>query len=110
MGKYTKYSTDPEFISLLAKELDIIPEEAKVISKVFVECVRSCIVRNGVLNIRSLGFFHTKSRKAGKARNIRTGEEMVIPLTMRILFKPSHSIKQAVNERSKKIRREKIGY
>jgi len=35
---------------------------------------------------------------------------MKIALMMRIIFRPSHSLKQSVNERAKRVRKEKIGF
>ncbi len=105
-----KYNTDPEFISELAQRLNIKPDYAKEITKAFTDSVRNLIVTNGILNVRGLGFFHTRTRKGGIARNPHTGQEMKIAVMMRIIFRPSHSLKQAVNERAKRVRKEQIGF
>jgi len=103
----TKYNTDKELISEFARMISVSPDKAKDYIEAFTECVKTVVIRNGAMYIRKLGMFHIKTRKKGKARNPRTGEEIIIPVTMRILFKPALSLKRAANERVRRVRKEK---
>jgi DNA-binding protein HU-beta len=49
--------------------------------------------------VRLLGFgtFATAKRKAGTGRNPRTGEEIEIPASVSVKFKPGKGLKDAVN-------------
>jgi len=102
------YKTDAEFISLLARELRITPDETDDFLKAFSKCLKTVLAINGWTNIRGFGVWEVKQRRGGKGRNIRTGEEVDIPIMMTIKFKAAHSLKQIVNERIRRVRKERL--
>lgn len=104
-----RYNTDQEFISLFARELKISPQEVKEVIKIYNTSIKKLLIINGELNIRGLGKFVLSQRKRGKGRNIRTGEVVEIPITITVKFRPAHSFKQIVNERVRRVRKEKLG-
>jgi len=63
----------------------IVDEFLKVLSSAFSNKER--------VELRDFGVFHFKKTKPKKARNPKTGEEVVIPERMKIVFKPSKKIK-----------------
>ena len=103
------YKTDVEFVSLLARELKITPEETKDYIKAFSKCLKKVLVVNGWTNIRGFGVWEVKQRRGGKGRNIRTGEEINIPIMMTVKFRAAYSLKQIVNERIRRVRKERLG-
>jgi nucleoid DNA-binding protein len=63
----------------------IVDEFLKVLSSAFLNKER--------VELRDFGVFHFKKTNPKKARNPKTGQEVVIPERMKIVFKPSKKIK-----------------
>lgn len=66
------------------------------IRKVF-EVISSEVNNGNGVAIPDFGKFELKTREARKGRNPRTGEEIEIPETTSISFKPSKSLKSSLN-------------
>ena len=62
--------------------LDVLVDELNAKSKV---------------SLRAFGVFSTAERKAYKSKNPSTGKPISVPVTTRILFKPSVTLKRSVN-------------
>ena len=90
-------NTDEEFISHLARELDVGRDRAKEVIKVFVNSVRYCTNLNTFLSVRRLGVFAIRERKNSKYLDQSTGVYKRLPLMNTIHFKPSVSWRGEIN-------------
>ncbi|MCH4022295.1 MAG: HU family DNA-binding protein [Acetobacter sp.] len=86
-----------ELVSVVAEESDLPKAKAgEVVDAVFGAIEKA--LKNGQ-EVRLVGFgtFVTAHRKATKGRNPRTGEEIDIPASTSVRFKPGKSLKDAVS-------------
>ena len=93
-----KSGTDPEFITMFAREANISPWEAKDVVNKFVNCLKKCIDLNGHVNVRRLGRLYIRQRKRSRFRNFN-GKMVEIPLIYMLKFKASDSIRSFVNRK-----------
>lgn len=73
------------------KEIDKIVETLET-------AIRKEIIETGECKLLNLGIFKVKERAERKGRNPKTGEELTIPASKTVSFKPSASFKSQVNE------------
>lgn len=106
----TRYNTDPELISEIARDLEIPPEKIREFLRSFTKCFRKMLVLNGVVNIRELGLFQLRTKKKAKGRNPKTGQVIEIPLRMKVIFQAANSLKQSANERVRREQKDKISF
>jgi DNA-binding protein HU-beta len=69
---------------------------AEVVDAVF-NAIEGALKAKDEVRLVGFGSFATATRKAAKGRNPRTGEEIKIPASTSVRFKPGKSLKDAVN-------------
>ena len=84
--------TKADIVELVAEKSGNTVKDVKVVLEQFLEEVKNCLVENKHLEIRSFGTFKVKNHKARKARNPKTGEEMMIPARKKAVFKVSREL------------------
>lgn len=86
-----------DLISVVAEKAELPKAKTgEVIDAVF-EAVTSALKNNHEVRLVGFGTFSTSKRKAGTGRNPRTGEEIEIPATTSVRFKPGKALKDSVN-------------
>ena len=55
------------------------------------------MVEEGRIELRNFGVFEVKRRRARKARNPRTGENVSVPERSVVTFKPGREMEERVN-------------
>jgi nucleoid DNA-binding protein len=60
--------------------------------------IMEALVDEGRIELRNFGVFEVKRRRARKARNPRTGENVSVPERRVVTFKPGREIKERVNQ------------
>ncbi|NHN88747.1 HU family DNA-binding protein [Acetobacter conturbans] len=86
-----------ELVSVVADDVDLPKAKAgEVVDAVFAAIEKAL---KGGQEVRLVGFgsFVTAHRKATKGRNPRTGEEIDIPASTSVRFKPGKTLKDAVS-------------
>jgi DNA-binding protein HU-beta len=91
----TKY----DLVQATSKKFKITQVEAEDIIDFVYGSIISSIRKGERVIIPGLGVFGVKERKAKKARNPRTGEEVVIPKRKVVVFRAAKSLKEAVNKK-----------
>jgi DNA-binding protein HU-beta len=84
--------TKADIVELLAEESGYSLKEAKVLVELFLENVKKCLVEGNHLEIRGFGTFKVANQQARKARNPKTGEEVVVPAKKKAVFKVSEEL------------------
>lgn len=78
----------------IARKCDITEVLAKrIINEVFYNIIET-LKSEGRLELRDFGVFRVKERKPRKARNPKTGQEVMLPLRKVIVFKPGCNVKK----------------
>ncbi len=78
----------------IAQKVNITDVLAKrIVNEVF-KTIIEALIAEGRLELRNFGVFSVKERKPRKARNPKTGEEVMLPLRKVIVFKPGFHVKK----------------
>jgi DNA-binding protein HU-beta len=86
-----------DLISTVADETSLSKTDAtKAVDAVFA-AIEAALKSKEEVRLVGFGTFQTASRKASKGRNPRTGDEIEIPASTSVRFKPGKGLKDAVN-------------
>lgn len=86
-----------ELIATVADETDLPRSKATEAVEAVFGAIESALKRNMEVRLVGFGTFAVANRKAGKGRNPRTGEEIDIPASTSVRFKPGKGLKDAVS-------------
>ena len=81
----------------LARDFSLTQDKAEKIVDVFCEVVMTELENGGEVKLQKFGVFKPELRKSKPGRNVRTGEEVVIPDRYVPVFKPSSSFEERVS-------------
>jgi DNA-binding protein HU-beta len=85
-----------ELVAAVAEQTDLSRAKAgEVVDAVFAKIAEG--LKSSEVRLIGFGNFVTSQRKAGTGRNPRTGEEIPIPASVSVRFKPGKALKDAVN-------------
>ena len=90
--------TRKEIVRTIAEEIGLPQRQTKEIIEKTLDSVVNLLVADGRVEIRNFGVFEVRWRKARKARNPRTGEEVHVPRRCAVAFKPGLVLEQRVEE------------
>ena len=86
-----------DLIAVVADQTDLPrAKAAEVVDSVF-NAIEKALKEKQEIRLVGFGTFATAERKASTGRNPRTGEEMAIPASTSIRFKPGKALRDAVN-------------
>ena len=86
-----------ELVSAVADEADLPKAKAgEVVDAVFAS-IEKALKNKQEVRLVGFGTFVTATRKAATGRNTRTGEEIDIPASTSVRFKPGKMLKDAVS-------------
>lgn len=88
--------TKAELVVKIADKAGMTKANAERALNAFLEAVEDTLVKDGKLMLTGFGTFAVESRKARKGRNPRTGEEIEIPESKVVKFRPGKLLKDAV--------------
>ncbi|KPJ49631.1 MAG: hypothetical protein AMJ41_02630 [candidate division Zixibacteria bacterium DG_27] len=88
--------TKAELVEKVAEKTGLTKNDVAVTVDTFLDSIKSAMENGNNIEIRGFGAFKIKERKARKARNPRTGEEVPVPSRKVPVFKPSNEFKNAV--------------
>jgi len=88
--------TKAELVEKVAEKTGLTKNDVAVTVDTFLDSIKSAMENGNNIEIRGFGAFKIKERKARKARNPRTGEEVPVPSRRVPVFKPSNEFKNMV--------------
>lgn len=88
--------TKAELVVKIADKAGMTKANAERALNAFLESVEDTLVKDGKLMLTGFGTFAVESRKARKGRNPRTGQEIEIPASKVVKFRPGKLLKDAV--------------
>lgn len=86
----TKY----EIVERLAEENDISRADVKRCVQGTLDLISDTIVEEGRMELRNFGVFEVKKRKARKAKNPKTMEEVFVPERKEVTFKEGKRLRE----------------
>ena len=89
--------TKKEIIKKIAKQKGFRKDDVELIVNSFVDEIIDGLLTKKNVKISSLGQFEIRKRAAKKARNIQTGEELLIAESNAPFFKASKTLKDLIN-------------
>jgi nucleoid DNA-binding protein len=90
--------TKAELVEEVAGKTGLTRTDVAVVVDNFLEAVKKSLESGSNIEIRGFGTFKVKLRKARKARNPRTGEEVPVPDRKVPVFKPSNEFKSLITK------------
>lgn len=88
--------TKADLVAKIAEKASISKADAERALNAFVEAVEATLVNEGKLTLTGFGTFAVEERKERTGRNPRTGQEIKIPSTKVVKFRPGKLLKDAV--------------
>lgn len=85
-------------VEQVAQELNLTKKEANSVIQTIFAAIEEGLVQGETIRVSSFGSFQVKTRAERKGVNPKTGEEIVIPETKVVTFKPAVALKTFVNE------------
>lgn len=89
--------TKPELIDVLSSKTGMTKKDCANVLDAFQDTVKESLAKGDKLQLVGFGTFEVAERAERKGRNPKTGEEILIPATKSPKFKPSRTLKEAVN-------------
>ena len=84
----------------IAQKLNMNQTVARRVVQMVLDELLNVIATEGRLELRYFGVFEVRKRKSRKARNPRTGAEVMMPERKAVTFKPGLTMQERVNRQS----------
>jgi nucleoid DNA-binding protein len=88
--------TKSEMAIKIAEELGMSKMDVKHIVQHTLDTIIETLADEGRLELRNFGVFEIRKRKPRKARNPRTGEEVIVPESMVVSFKAGKKMEDRI--------------
>jgi DNA-binding protein HU-beta len=86
-----------DLIAVVAEETQLPRAKASDVVDAVFAAIEKALKDNQEVRLVGFGTFATTQRKASTGRNPRTGEQMPIPASTSVRFKPGKGLRDAVN-------------
>ena len=90
--------TKADLVEEVSGKTGLTRTDVGVVVDAFLEVVKKSLENGNNIEIRGFGTFKIKQRRARKARNPRTGEEVPVPDRKVPVFKPSNEFKALITK------------
>ncbi|MGB7343007.1 MAG: HU family DNA-binding protein [Pirellulaceae bacterium] len=92
--------TKKDIVRTISEEVGLTQQQTKEIVQKTFDAIVESLVRERRIELRNFGVFEVKERAARKARNPRTGDEVIVPEKHVVTFKPGKHMEAKVRELS----------
>lgn len=86
----------PDLVDAIAEKTELSKKDAAAALEAFLATVTESLQKGNRIQITGFGSFETRLRKERKAKNLRTGEAIVVPEATVPAFKAGKALKDAV--------------
>ena len=93
--------TRKDIIRVISEELGLTQIQTSQIVHDLFDAIVNTLARNGRVELRNFGVFEVRRRKARRARNPRTGENVIVPEKWVVTFKPGQVLAERVESESR---------
>ena len=88
--------TKKDIVKVLADKFGLSQVDAKKVVQGTFDSIIDTLLEVGRIELRNFGVFEVKTRKPRKARNPRTGEEVMVPEKRVVTFKPGRLMEERI--------------
>ena len=88
--------TKKDIIKSIADRIGLTQVQTRQVVQGTFDAIIDTLAREGKIQLRNFGVFEVKTRKARKARNPKTGEEVSVPEKRVVVFKPGREMSQVI--------------
>ena len=88
--------TRKDIIRVISEELVLTQIQTSQIVHDLFDAIVNTLAKNGRVELRNFGVFEVRRRKARRARNPRTGENVIVPEKCVVTFKPGQALEERV--------------
>jgi len=81
-------ATKKDIVKEVAEKADLTQAQVRDIIQMSLDTILATLVRGDKVELRNFGIFLVKQRAERRARNPRTGEEVMVPRKKVVVFKP----------------------
>ncbi len=89
--------TKADLVAKVANKAGMTKASAESALNAFIDSVEEILSANGKLTLTGFGTFEVQERQERTGRNPRTGDEIKIPASKVVKFRPGKLLKDAVN-------------
>jgi nucleoid DNA-binding protein len=93
--------TKKEIVKQISRDLELSQLQTKDIVQRTFDAITRALVIEGRIELRNFGVFEVKRRAARRARNPRTGEQLMTPAKNVVTFKPGKEMEELVGKAAK---------
>ncbi len=86
--------TKKEIVRRISEELGLKQTDTKEVVQRTFDAIIEALATEQRVELRNFGVFEVKKRAARKARNPKTGEEVLVPARFVVTFKPGKEMEQ----------------
>jgi len=97
--------TKKEIVRSISEKLNMTQLKTKGIVQNVFDCIAETLVEEGRIELRNFGVFEVRKRSARKARNPKTGDEVLVREKHVVIFKSGKALENALQEKEKKRKR-----
>ena len=97
--------TKKEIVRSVSEKLNLTQLRTKHIVQNVFDCISETLVEEKRIELRNFGVFEVRKRAARKARNPKTGDEVMVKEKHVVVFKPGKALENAIQEKEKKKKR-----
>ena len=90
--------TKKDIVRTISEEVGLTQQQTKEIVQKTFDAIIESLVRERRIELRNFGVFEVKPRAARKARNPRTGDEVIVPKKHVVTFKPGKYMEAKVRD------------
>ena len=90
--------TKKDIVRTISEEVGLTQQQTKEIVQKTFDAIIEALVRERRIELRNFGVFEVKPRAARKARNPRTGAEVIVPKKHVVTFKPGKHMEAKVRD------------
>lgn len=87
-----------DLVSKIATQTGLSASDTKIIVEELLKAFSEELLKENTIELRGFGTFSVKNRKQRLARNLNTGEAVIVPATKDIVMKPTKELKELVNK------------
>ena len=89
--------TKNDMVIEIAKKTDIEQQKVKQVVQMTLDGIIDVLAEEGRIELRNFGVFEVRTRKARKARNPRTGDEVMVPSKKVVTFKAGKIMEEKID-------------
>lgn len=83
-----------QLVSRVSRITQMTTSQSGTVVSCMLDCIKAEVVAGEIVRLRGFGTFSLAKSKSKRARNIRTGELMIIPASKRVKFVTHQSFKK----------------